>query len=98
MTERERLLQEIEDSKLKLQELGENERKSRRDNVIKQLNEYTQDEKIEFFNSLYYRAYNELVEYEEKGYSNEDNEAYIEILKKSDGFWDYWNSLCRPFQ
>jgi hypothetical protein len=98
MTEKERLLKEIEDSRLKLQQLEENERKSRRDNSIRQLHEYTNQEKVEFFDSLYHSAYNELVEYEKRGYENEDNEhyaweAYIEILKKGDGFWDYWNSI-----
>lgn len=98
MTEKERLLKQIEDSKLKLQQLEENERKSRRDSVIRQLHEYTNQEKVDFFDSLYGSAHNELINYEKKGYLHDDDEhyaweAYIEILKKGDGFWEYWNSL-----
>ena len=67
--------------------------------AIKSIDEYTDKEKIEFFDKLYRSALAELKELEEKGYSSEYNqhyawEEYIKILAKDrTTFWEYWNSF-----
>jgi len=99
MTEKENIKNELADLKLKLKELEEKEKNIGKSVAIKKLEEYTDDEKIKFFNKLYKSASIELDELEKNGYGDEDNahyawEEYITILAKDNKeFWKYWNSL-----
>jgi len=80
-------------------ELDELEKLESDNECIKNLEDYTPEEKIEFFDKMYQSAWDELDELRNNGYSNEDNagyvwETYIEILAKNKKeFWNYWNSL-----
>ena len=99
MTAEEKLQKEIKDAQEKLRLLKESEKFSKRNEVIKQLKDYSTDEKVEWFNKMYANAKEELEELEEKGYSDDDNvhyawKTYITILAKTDKeFWNYWNSF-----
>ena len=101
MTEKEKLEQEIKDAKKKLKDLEKKVKTDTRSLAIKALEEFTDEEKIEFFNKLYKSATSELEELEDKGWSDDDNstyawEEYIQILAKDqDSFWEYWNSLSK---
>ena len=99
MTEKQILQQQIEDAKRKLDELEEKEKNSERKDAIKNLNEYTTEEKIKFFDKMYKSALSELNEVEQKCYHDENYthyawEEYIEILvRDNDKFWKYWNKI-----
>ncbi len=103
METKEKLLKEIQDAKEKLALLEYQEKNNERNDVIKPLVDFTDDEKIKHFNTQYKSALNELEEYERDGYSDDDNkqydwESFIEILSRPDKkklFWEYWNSLDR---
>jgi hypothetical protein len=98
-SEKDRLQRQLNETKAKLEQLEKEEKKSNREIAIKSLEEYTDKEKIDFFDKLYREAQSELENYEENGYSDEDNaqyawESYIEILARNNTeFWNYWNSL-----
>jgi hypothetical protein len=70
---KEKLEQEIKDAKKKLEELEKKAKTDNRSLAIKSLEEYTNEEKIKFFDKLYENALEELEELEKEGYSNEDN-------------------------
>ena len=99
MNEKEKLQKQIKEAKDKLTLLENEESNELRNSAIKKLEEYTDKEKIKFFDIMYKNANDELSELEKDGYSNDDNpayawEAYIEILSRNTRkFWDYWNSL-----
>ena len=101
MTEKDKIKKEIQDSKARLKELEEQEKGIIKNLAIKKLEEYTDVEKINFFDKLYSNAKSELDELEDSGYSREDNkdyawEEYIVILSKNyKAFWEYWNSLSK---
>ena len=100
MNEKERLIQQISDAREKLQKLEERERNSKRNDAIKEISEYTSEEKIQFFDKLYDSAYTELVSVEENHCRDDDSDHYtweemIQILARDKNkFWKYWNSLC----
>ena len=97
--EREKLVKQIADAKAKLELLEKQVKNSNRSMAIKELSEFTDEEKINFFDKLYNSAYSELVDTESNGYHNEDCvqydwEEYIEILARDhDAFWKYWRKL-----
>ncbi len=99
MTEKEKLEKQILDAKNKLAELENAEKNSKRNDAIKPLSEYSDQEKIDFFDKLYESAASELNDLEQTGFSDEDNdhyawENYIEILARNKNkFWKYWNSI-----
>jgi len=99
MTEKDNIKKEIEEARKRLQLLEEREKLSTKNTIIKQLEEYTIEEKVKWFNKMYKNAEEELIELETKGYSDEDNEHYcwenyIEVLAKNNKkFWNYWNSF-----
>jgi len=99
MTEEKKIKKKIEDAQKELTAFYDKEKNSKRKDTIKKLEDYSTDEKVEWFNKMYNSAKSELVELETKGYSDEDNaiyawEIYIEILAKNNiDFWAYWNSL-----
>ena len=100
MNEKEKLQQQIAEAKERLEKLEQQEKINGKKDAIKELSEYTDEEKIQFFDKLYNSAYLELTELEEEGYHNEDCaqyawEEYIAILAKDrNKFWRYWSSLC----
>lgn len=97
--EKDILTQQIADAKAKLELLEKQEKNSKRNNAIKDISEYTNEEKIKFFDKLYRAAYAELVELENTGNHDEDCaqyawEEYISILARDHKlFWKYWNKL-----
>ena len=99
MTEKEKLQQQIEEAQRKLEELEEKEKNSERIEAIKNLDEFTTEEKVKFFDSMYKSALAELNTTIGHGYHNEDCEHYaweefIVILAKDYNlFWKYWNSI-----
>lgn len=99
MNEKDKLKQELDETKRKLAELEEKEKNSERNDAIRKLEDISVDDKVKFFDKLFNCAMSELDELEEKGYSDEDNaayawETYIEILgTEHNKFWKYWNSL-----
>lgn len=96
---KESIKNEIKKTKERLAELERQEKLDGRRDAIKSLNEFTVEEKVEFFDKLYKLAESDLLEAEEQGNIEYiDNtygfEAYIEILaRKKDKFWEYWNSI-----
>lgn len=98
-TNKEKLKRELAESKARLEQLEKQEKTDDRDNAIKKLEEYTDQEKIKFFDKMYKSAFSELKAVEECGYHDEDCthyawEEYIQILAKDNKlFWKYFNSL-----
>jgi len=104
-TEKEKILKEISEYKEKIQKLEEREKQLNNDSedrkakAIKKLEEYSDEEKIKFFDKLYKTALSELEFLEKNKYNHNDDEhyaweAYIQILSKdNDAFWSYYNSL-----
>jgi len=99
METKDKLKREIAEAKLRLKQLEKQEKNFNRNNAIKKLSEYTNEEKIKFFDEMYKNALLELKEVEKSKYHNENCvqyawESYIQILMKNhDLFWNYWNSL-----
>ena len=98
-TKIEKLKRELAEAKARLEKLEKEEKTAGRDSAIKKLEEYTDEEKIKFFDILYESAISELKTVEECGYHNEDCahyawEEYIQILARDNKlFWNYFNSL-----
>lgn len=87
----------IADAQEKIKLIEENEKLLIRNEAIKSLSEYTGLEKINFFDKLYNKAYEELIDLEENNRDDDsvDNawKAYIEILAKDKiKFWNYWKN------
>lgn len=82
MTEKEKLEKQILDAKNKLAELENAEKNSKRNDAIKPLSEYSDQEKIDFFDKLYESAASELNDFEQTGFSDEVNDYYA------------WESYC----
>jgi hypothetical protein len=96
MTEKEKLEKQILDAKNKLAELENAEKISNRNETIKPLSEYSDQEKIDFFDKLYESAESELKDLEKTGYTDKQYawESYITILARDKNkFWKYWNSI-----
>jgi hypothetical protein len=66
----------------KLAELENAEKNSKRNDAIKPLSEYSDQEKIDFFDKLYESAASELNDFEQTGFSDEVNDYYA------------WESYC----
>jgi len=98
-SESAKLKREIAEAKAKLEQLEKQEKTDDRDNSVKKLSEYTDSEKIKFFDEMYKSALSELEAVEECGYNDADSahyawEEYIQILAKDNKlFWNYFNSL-----
>lgn len=98
--EKEKLKREITEAKNRLKVLEKQEKETKKDLAIKKLKEFTDQEKIKFFNNMYNTAKNELEDHE-KGDNDEDNdhyawEEYIVILARDkEPFWEYWNSFYK---
>lgn len=101
MTEKQILEKQIEDAKRKLEELEEKEKNSERIEAIKNLDEFTTEEKVKFFDSMYKSALEELDttignDYHDDNCEHYAWETYIEILARNHTkFWKYWNNIDR---
>jgi hypothetical protein len=100
MTDRERILKEIEDKKRELQLLEEKERIAFRDDAICSLEDFTIEDKVKAFDTLYNSILNSISIMEEKGYYDDDEEHYLWeetitmiITKNPNKFWKYFNSI-----
>lgn len=95
--EKEKLKREINEAKVRLKQLEEQEKKSKKSLAIKNLDEFTAQEKIDFFDKMYNIAKSELKDHE-KGKRRDDDhygwEEYIVIVARNkQEFWKYWNSI-----
>ena len=99
MTEVERLEKELLDAKLKLEQAREKEKHSTRNLAIKDLSEFTDEEKIKKFDALYESAIYSIKYLEDNGFESKDDEHYSweELIslpaREKDKFWKYYNSL-----
>lgn len=99
-TQSEILRKQIEDNQKQLQELEKLEKLELRKQVVKSLDEYTSEEKIEAFDKLYNSALSELKEKENGEYSDDNNSAQYTwedvmslLARNRTNFWKYFNSL-----
>jgi len=98
-TSKEKLKREIAEAKKRLEQLEKEEKSESKNMAIKKLAEFSDEEKIKFFDKMYNSAISEVNAVIECGYHDEDCaqygwESYIEILAKDkDLFWKYFNSL-----
>lgn len=98
MTEKEILQSQIEEAKKRLQELEEQEKINKESQYIKQLSEYTTEEKVKWFDETYEMAKEEFDEVGTEDYCEDNDNAeyawehYMEILARDKNFWKYYNS------
>lgn len=99
MKKSELLREQIKNGQKELAELLEQEHKESRSQTVKELSEFTNEEKIEIFDSLYACAKSNLDSAEENGSESDDDEHYtweavMEIMGRNKQlFWEYYNSL-----
>ena len=95
----EELKEEIERKKRELKELEESTKNTERSLAIKDLSEFTSEEKIKIFDKLYGSALSIVEQSEKDGYLNDDMPTYIyeeimDVLARDRKiFWKYFNSL-----
>jgi len=96
-SEKERLKNEIAEKKARIKEIEEEEKRLNIHSAIKKLEDYTIQEKIDFFDKMYSNAESELKDHQDGAGDADEHyawEAYIQILAKDrEKFWNYWNSL-----
>jgi len=99
MSPEEALEKEIADKKKELEQLRAKNRTSERSNAIKEIDEFTDEEKIEGFEAIHAAGMVVLKEAEENGYVREDESQWAfeaqmgAIARDNKLFWDYYNSL-----
>lgn len=85
----------------KLGNLKDQEKGARRKGAIKDLSEFSIEEKAAFFDKLYNSALGVVNDYEKNKYvsEDEDNWAFEEkmgiLARNKKQFWDYYNSLSK---
>lgn len=93
----ENLRKEIKEKEL--ERLEKEEALSKRKEAVRALSEFSDEEKISIFNSLYEESLADLIDLEEKGYADEDSphyayESFLEIVARDKRkYWNYRNSL-----
>lgn len=98
MTEVEKIEKEIADAKTRLELARIKEKNLKRDEAIKDLSEFTDEEKIKAFDSIFNSALG-YVQSAEQDYRRDDDpnygfEEFMEIIARDkDKFWKYYNSL-----
>jgi hypothetical protein len=98
-TELEKIKEEIELKKKELEQLELKTNLKNKEVAIKNLSEFTDLEKCNFFDKLYKLASDQFETSKENGDRNDDDEHYawevcMEILARdSTTFWNYYNSL-----
>lgn len=98
MTEVEKIEKEIADARTRLELARLKEKNLKRIEAIKDLSEFTDEEKIEAFDSIFNRALS-YVESAEEEYKRDDDpnygfEEFMGIIARDkDKFWKYYNSL-----
>lgn len=98
MTEVEKIEKEIADARTRLELARLKEKNLKRTEAIKDLSEFTDEEKIKAFDSIFNRALS-YVKSAEVDYKRDDDpnygfEEFMEIVARDkDKFWKYYNSL-----
>jgi hypothetical protein len=98
MTEVEKIEKEIADAKTRLELARINEKNIKRNEAIKDLSEFTDEEKIKAFDSIFNSALG-YVQSAEQDYRRDDDpnygfEEFMGIIARNrDKFWKYYNSL-----
>ena len=68
-----------------------------KEKVIKKLEEYTNEEKCQFFDKIYKKALRDFEEFEENGTELDEHYMWEEVMcilaKNRNDFWNYYNSL-----
>ena len=97
----DKLKKEIREKEQELERLKKEEQLSNRKEIVRELSEFSDEEKIAIFNKLYKEAIDDLIHLEDKGYSDEDSayyayESLLEIVAKDKKeYWNYRNSLSK---
>ncbi len=97
----EDLKREIEERKRQLALLEAQAKQDEEMIAIKNLSEFTTNEKIEAFDKLYNSAYSVVVGVRKNGYNDEDTPHYLYeemmsiIARDKKAFWKYFNSLSK---
>lgn len=95
----EEIKREIELRKAELENLELLEKISNRDLAIKDLSEFTVEDKVKWFDKTYQYVLNDLIELETKGYIDEDSDVYLSeevrviLARDNKKYWKYSNSL-----
>lgn len=100
MNREEEIEQEILEKQEELRLLKEIKKNSTRSLAVKELEDYSNEEKVEFFEKMHKYAMNELEELEDGKYCEDsDNDHYgweylmKIIIRDHKLFWDYYNSF-----
>lgn len=95
----ESLRKQIKEKELELERLEKEEALSKRKEAVRDLSEFSDEEKITIFDRLYEESLEDLTDLEDKGYSDEDSphyayESFLEIVARDKRkYWIYRNSL-----
>ena len=98
MTEVEEIEKEIADAKSRLELARIKEKNLKRDEAIRDLSEFSEEEKIKAFDAIFNRALS-YIESAEADYRRDDDAHYAFeefmgiIARDRDKFWKYYNSL-----
>lgn len=96
---KEELKRAIEEKRKELEELEKLEKVYDRNLIVKELSEFTDEEKIKIFDYLYKSSLEDLETLEREGYQDEDSAQYVyedflEIVARDKKlYWKYRNSL-----
>lgn len=98
-TEKEKLKREIAEAKAKLKQLEDKEQNKERIDAVKDLSEYTDADKIEYFDNIYNYA-NEIFQDEINTGNVVDKEYMYEyvmeiLAREHDKFWKYFIKMTR---
>ena len=72
----DKLKKEIREKEQELERLKKEEQLSNRKEIVRELSEFSDEEKIAIFNKLYKESIDDLIHLEDKGYSDEDSAYY----------------------
>jgi len=103
MNREQEIEREILEKQEELRKLKEIRKNSTRSKAVKELEEYSIEDKVKFFDKMHRYAINELGELERGGEYSEDNDndhyGWEELMKiiarDKKTFWDYYNSLTK---
>lgn len=101
MSPEEILEKEIADKQKELVALKEKNKLSARGKAVKELIEFTDEEKIKGFEAIYSAGMGVLKEAEENGYVSDSESQWafeaqmLTVARDNRLFWDYYNSLTR---
>jgi len=99
MSPQEALEKEIAEKQEKLKQMKDANKTSARSKAVKELSEFTDEEKIKGFEAIHAAGMSVLKDAEEKGYTSESESQWAfegqmgAIARDNKLFWAYYNSL-----